>query len=171
MDERLTAKELDRLADWLTAQGLTPEKVLECIKYIADEAPRRRGKRKPLTLQQINERQGFSQTAGGFPASHRIFILLGRLRLGLFRVYYTVENRKNNHSKHFLFTARAYRAGGSEKKRIEKSSQAIILTGISGSGNVIRTHDTSGMNRMLWPAELCRHMVAGVGFEPTTFGL
>ena len=50
MDERLTAKELDRLADWLTAQGLTPEKVLECIKYIADEAPRRRGKRKPLTL-------------------------------------------------------------------------------------------------------------------------
>ena len=43
MDERLTAKELDRLADWLTAQGLTPEKVLECIKYIADEAPRRRG--------------------------------------------------------------------------------------------------------------------------------
>ena len=67
MDEKLTAKELDRLADWLTAQGLTPEKVLECIKYIADEAPRRRGKRKPLTLQQINERQGFSQTAGGFP--------------------------------------------------------------------------------------------------------
>ena len=56
-------------------------------------------------------------------------------------------------------------------KRIEKSSQAITLTGISGSGNVIRTHDTSGMNRMLWPAELCRHMVAGVGFEPTTFGL
>ena len=39
MDERLTAKELDRLADWLTAQGLTPEKVLECIKYIADKAP------------------------------------------------------------------------------------------------------------------------------------
>lgn len=39
MDERLTAKELDRLADWLTAQGLTPEKVLECIKYIADEVP------------------------------------------------------------------------------------------------------------------------------------
>ena len=38
MDERLTAKELDRLADWLTAQGLTPEKVLECIKYIAGES-------------------------------------------------------------------------------------------------------------------------------------
>ena len=115
MYERLTAKELDRLADWLTAQGLTPEKVLECIKYIADEAPRRRGKRKPLTLQQINERQGLSQTAGGFPASHRIFILLGRLRLGLIRVYYTVENRKNNNSKHFLFTARTYRAGGSKQ--------------------------------------------------------
>ena len=115
MDERLTAKEIDRLADWLTAQGLTPEKVLECIKYIADEAPRRRGKRKPLTLQQINERQGLSQTAGGFPASHRIFILLGHLRLGLVRVYYAVENRKNNHSKHFLFTARAYRAGGSKQ--------------------------------------------------------
>lgn len=29
MDESLTAKELDRLADWLTAQGLPPEKVLE----------------------------------------------------------------------------------------------------------------------------------------------
>ena len=150
MDERLTAKGLDRMADWLTAQGLTPEKVLECIKYIADEAPRRRGKRKPLTLQQINERQGLSQTAGGCPASHRIFILLGRIRLGLFRVYYTVENRKNNHSKHFLFTARACRAGGSEKKRIEKSSQAITLTGISGSGNVIRTHDTSGMKNQNW---------------------
>ena len=149
MDERLTAKELDRLADWLTAQGLTPEKVLECIKYIADEAPAK-GKRKPLTLQQINERQGLSQTAGGFPASHRIFILLGRLRLGLVRVYYAVENRKNNHSKHFLFTARACRAGGSEKKRIEKSSQAINLTGFSGSGNVIRTHDTSGMKNQNW---------------------
>ena len=29
MDERLTTKELDRLTDWLTAQGLPPEKVLE----------------------------------------------------------------------------------------------------------------------------------------------
>lgn len=30
---------------------------------------------------------------------------------------------------------------------IKKSSQAIILTGFSGSGNVIRTHDTSGMKK------------------------
>lgn len=36
--EAMTAKELDRLADWLTAQGIPPEKVLECIKYIADES-------------------------------------------------------------------------------------------------------------------------------------
>ena len=43
MDERLTAKELDRLADWLTAQGLTPEKVLECIKYIAGESAPAKG--------------------------------------------------------------------------------------------------------------------------------
>lgn len=34
-DSRMTARELDRLADWLTAQGLPPEKVLECVKYIA----------------------------------------------------------------------------------------------------------------------------------------
>lgn len=34
MDE-MSTKELDRLADWLKAQGFTPEKVLECIKYIA----------------------------------------------------------------------------------------------------------------------------------------
>lgn len=33
--EEMTARELDRLADWLTAQGIPPEKVLECIKYIA----------------------------------------------------------------------------------------------------------------------------------------
>ena len=35
MYDPLSAKELDRLADWLTAQGMPPEKVLECIKYIA----------------------------------------------------------------------------------------------------------------------------------------
>lgn len=35
MHDPLSAKELDRLADWLTAQGMPPEKVLECIKYIA----------------------------------------------------------------------------------------------------------------------------------------
>ena len=34
MDE-LNTRELDRLADWLKAQGFTPEMVLECIKYIA----------------------------------------------------------------------------------------------------------------------------------------
>lgn len=34
-NEEMTTKELDRLADWLTAQGLTPDKVLDCIKYIA----------------------------------------------------------------------------------------------------------------------------------------
>ena len=28
-----------------------------------------------------------------------------------------------------------------------------------GSGTWIRTGDTSGMNRMLWPTELCRHML------------
>ena len=43
MDESLTAKELDRLADWLTAQGLPPEKVLECIKYIAGESAPAKG--------------------------------------------------------------------------------------------------------------------------------
>ena len=43
MDESLTAKELDRLADWLPAQGLPPEKVLECIKYIAGESIHAKG--------------------------------------------------------------------------------------------------------------------------------
>lgn len=33
--EEMTARELDRLADWLRAQGFSPEKVLECLKYIA----------------------------------------------------------------------------------------------------------------------------------------
>lgn len=33
--QEMNAKELDRLADWLTAQGFPPDKVLECIKYIA----------------------------------------------------------------------------------------------------------------------------------------
>ena len=32
----------------------------------------------------------------------------------------------------------------------KKSSQAINLTGFSGSGNVIRTHDTSGMKNQNW---------------------
>ena len=33
--DELSTQELARLVDWLTAQGLTPEKVLACIKYIA----------------------------------------------------------------------------------------------------------------------------------------
>ena len=47
---------------------------------------------------------------------------------------------------------------------------------LGGSGDWIRTSDTPGMNRMLWPTELRRHglprkgcgakMVAGEGFEP-----
>ena len=45
-----------------------------------------------------------------------------------------------------------------------------FLCGVRGS-NRIRTYDTSGMNRMLWPAELLSQMVAGVGLEPTTSGL
>ena len=39
------------------------------------------------------------------------------------------------------------------------------------TGDRIRTNDTSGMNRMLWPTELRRQMVAGEGFEPWTSGL
>ncbi|MGN0163581.1 MAG: hypothetical protein ACI4EA_08410 [Candidatus Ornithomonoglobus sp.] len=35
MNDDLTARELDRLADWLTAHGMTPEQVLDCLKYIA----------------------------------------------------------------------------------------------------------------------------------------
>ena len=35
-----------------------------------------------------------------------------------------------------------------------------------GSGEWIRTADRSGMNRLLWPTELRRQMVAGEGFEP-----
>lgn len=38
MDE-MTTRELDRLADWLRAQGFPPEKVLECIKYLAGSTP------------------------------------------------------------------------------------------------------------------------------------
>lgn len=34
-----TAKELDRLADWLRAQGMTPAQVLDCLKYIAGATP------------------------------------------------------------------------------------------------------------------------------------
>lgn len=33
MDE-MTTRELDRMADWLIAHGLTAEQVLDCVKYI-----------------------------------------------------------------------------------------------------------------------------------------
>lgn len=37
----MTAKQLDRLADWLKSNGHTAEEVLDCLKYIAqDRAPR-----------------------------------------------------------------------------------------------------------------------------------
>lgn len=38
MDE-MTTREVDRLADWLKAQGFTAEQVLECIKYITSATP------------------------------------------------------------------------------------------------------------------------------------
>ena len=34
-----TAKELDRLSDWLQAQGMTPTQVLDCLKYFAGTTP------------------------------------------------------------------------------------------------------------------------------------
>lgn len=33
-----SANEIDRLADWLTSHGVPPEKVLDCIKYIAGDS-------------------------------------------------------------------------------------------------------------------------------------
>jgi hypothetical protein len=36
----------------------------------------------------------------------------------------------------------------------------MLLT-LSGSGEWIRTTDTAGMNRMLWPTELHRHIYYG----------
>ena len=38
MDE-MTTREVDRLADWLRAQGFTAEQVLECVKYITGTNP------------------------------------------------------------------------------------------------------------------------------------
>lgn len=36
----MTAKQLDRLADWLKSNGHTAKEVLDCLKYIAqDHAP------------------------------------------------------------------------------------------------------------------------------------
>ena len=33
----MTDKEMSRLCDWLSAKGYTPEKINECIKYIANK--------------------------------------------------------------------------------------------------------------------------------------
>lgn len=33
-DMSMTAKEVNRLADWLKAHGHTAEEILECVKYI-----------------------------------------------------------------------------------------------------------------------------------------
>ena len=38
MDE-MTTREVDRLADWLRAQGFSAEQVLECVKYITGTNP------------------------------------------------------------------------------------------------------------------------------------
>ena len=65
-------------------------------------------------------------------------------------------------------TARAFWPIGGKKNPPAFVSKAGRLY---GSGGGIRTYDTPGMNRMLWPTELRRHMVAGAGFEPATSGL
>lgn len=31
----LTVKEIDRLNDWLTENGFSPEEAMQCVKYIA----------------------------------------------------------------------------------------------------------------------------------------
>lgn len=36
VETQMTAKEADRLADWLKANGHSAEEVLQCIKYIAE---------------------------------------------------------------------------------------------------------------------------------------
>ena len=45
MREDLKTKEIARLSDWLQANGLTTEQVLDCIHYIADE-PKKAVKKK-----------------------------------------------------------------------------------------------------------------------------
>jgi hypothetical protein len=45
----------------------------------------------------------------------------------------------------------------SQKMQIKKLQQISLLQFIGGGGE-IRTLDLSGMNRMLWPAELRRHI-------------
>ena len=37
--------------------------------------------------------------------------------------------------------------------------RSAMRCALFGSGTWIRTGDTSGMNRMLWPTELCRHLL------------
>lgn len=37
--DSMNARELDRLADWLRAQGFTAEQVLECLKYVTGTTP------------------------------------------------------------------------------------------------------------------------------------
>ena len=61
-------------------------------------------------------------------------------------------------------------AGASVSSEITKSTETIF-SAFMNTGDRIRTNDTSGMNRMLWPTELRRQMVAGEGFEPSTSGL
>lgn len=34
MNDEMTTREVDRLADWLKANGHTAEEILQCIKYI-----------------------------------------------------------------------------------------------------------------------------------------
>lgn len=35
--DSMTAKEMDRLAEWLKSHGLTADDVLDCLKYIAQD--------------------------------------------------------------------------------------------------------------------------------------
>ena len=69
-----TAKELDRLADWLRAQGMTPAQVLDYLKYIAGTTPPRAsaGKKKPgsappQALTPIHPSQGWPLLSAATP--------------------------------------------------------------------------------------------------------
>lgn len=49
--DSMSAKEMDRLSDWLKSHGHTPDDVLDCLKYIAQDktpAPKTRRKNKSL---------------------------------------------------------------------------------------------------------------------------
>lgn len=35
MNDEMTVKEIDRLSDWLKANGHSAEEILQCVKYIA----------------------------------------------------------------------------------------------------------------------------------------